>query len=58
MPADHIAEARMTSKGQVTLPKKVKEMLGAEEGDYIMFFKEDNRIFIGVGKLMAKGKTR
>ncbi len=29
--------ARLTSKGQVTLPKAVREALGLEEGDQIVF---------------------
>lgn len=58
MPADHVAEARITSKGQLTLPKKVKEMLGAEEGDYIMFFKEGNKVYIEVGRLTTKAKSK
>lgn len=58
MPADHIAEAKITSKGQITLPKKVKDALGAEGGDYLLFFKEGNRICIEAGRLTTKGKGK
>jgi len=37
------AAARMTSKGQVTVPKAVREALGLEEGDEVVFRVEGNR---------------
>ena len=56
MSKEQIGESRVTTKGQVTLPKNVREMLNAEEGYYIIFFKEDNRVVIEVGRLMPKSK--
>jgi AbrB family looped-hinge helix DNA binding protein len=35
--------ARLTSKGQVTVPKAVREALGVAEGDEIVFHVEGNR---------------
>jgi len=35
--------ARMTSKGQVTVPKVVREALGIEEGDAVVFRIEGDR---------------
>jgi antitoxin PrlF len=35
--------ARLTSKGQVTIPKRVREALELHEGDEIMFRVERNR---------------
>lgn len=35
--------ARVTSKGQVTVPKAVRDALGIEEGDEIVFRVEGNR---------------
>lgn len=29
--------AKVTTKGQVTLPREVREVLGTEEGDYVLF---------------------
>jgi len=29
--------AKLTTKGQVTVPKAVREQLGAEKGDYLVF---------------------
>ncbi|MBA3309339.1 MAG: AbrB/MazE/SpoVT family DNA-binding domain-containing protein [Nocardioidaceae bacterium] len=37
------AAARVSSKGQVTVPKVVREALGVEEGDQIVFRVEGNR---------------
>ncbi len=37
------AAAKVTSKGQVTVPKAVREALGIEEGDEIVFHVEGNR---------------
>lgn len=52
----HIAEARVTTKGQITLPKKVKDILGAIEGDYVLFFTEGHRIYIEAGRLTSKSR--
>ena len=35
--------ARVTSKGQVTVPKAVRDALGIKEGDEIIFHVEGNR---------------
>jgi len=51
---EHIAEAHMTTRGQIAVPKKVRESLGAKEGDYILFFQEGGRIYIEAGKLVPK----
>lgn len=37
------AAAKVTSKGQVTVPKAVREALGIEAGDEIIFHVEGNR---------------
>ncbi len=36
-------QATLTSKGQVTLPKKIREKLGLSTGDQIEFFLEDDQ---------------
>jgi len=38
--------ARVTSKGQVTLPKEIREKLGIEAGAKIRFEEKDGEIFI------------
>ncbi|KHE92843.1 MAG: putative transcriptional regulator, partial [Candidatus Scalindua brodae] len=37
--------SKLTSKGQITIPRKVRERLGISTGDKIQF-KEKNGIFI------------
>lgn len=54
--SNHIAEAHMTMRGQIAIPKRVKDKLNAEDGDYILFFEEGNRIYIEAGKLVSKRK--
>ena len=38
--------ARVTSKGQVTVPKAVREALGVNDGDALIFRVEGNRAII------------
>ena len=38
--------ARVTSKGQVTVPKAVRDALGIEEGDEVVFRVEGNRAIL------------
>jgi antitoxin PrlF len=38
--------ARMTSKGQITVPKAVREALGVAEGDEIVFHVDGNRAIL------------
>lgn len=40
------AAAKVTSKGQVTIPKVVREALGLKEGDLVLFRLEGNRAVI------------
>ncbi len=56
MPGTHFAESRVTTKGQITIPKKVMEVLGANEGDYILFLKDDHRVWIEAGRLTPKAR--
>jgi AbrB family looped-hinge helix DNA binding protein len=36
-----MAKAKMTSKGQITLPKEIRDQLGLELGDEVEFYMED-----------------
>jgi antitoxin PrlF len=38
--------ARLSSKGQVTVPKAVREALGVAEGDELVFHVEGNRAIV------------
>jgi AbrB family looped-hinge helix DNA binding protein len=40
-----MAEAKMTSKGQITLPKEIRTKLGLRQGDRVRFvIEEDGRV--------------
>ena len=36
--------ARMTSKGQITIPKDIRENIQADPGDYVIFHMQGNKI--------------
>jgi len=38
--------ATVTSKGQITLPKEVRQALGVEQGDRLLFTVSDRRVFM------------
>jgi AbrB family looped-hinge helix DNA binding protein len=37
-----MSEAKMTSKGQITLPKEIRLQLGLKQGDRVRFIVEDD----------------
>ncbi len=37
-----LASAKITSKGQITVPKNIRNMLEVSDGDSIVFFKDQN----------------
>jgi len=38
--------SRVSSKGQVTIPKSIRELLKLDEGDRVAFIVEDGKVFI------------
>jgi AbrB family looped-hinge helix DNA binding protein len=38
--------ARVTSKGQVTVPKAIRDALGIQEGDSLLFTLRDNQVLV------------
>ena len=38
-----LASAKLTSKGQITIPKKVRECLNLDEGDMVLFYLDENK---------------
>ncbi len=43
-------KAKVTSKHQITLPKRIREKLGIERGDDVIFEGDEDRILIRVEK--------
>jgi len=41
-----MGKAKITFKGQVTIPKEVREALGIEEGDSVIFMVEKDRAIL------------
>ena len=35
--------AKMTSKGQITIPKQIRDILQLEKGDSVLFYAENNK---------------
>jgi AbrB family looped-hinge helix DNA binding protein len=52
MPKRHFAQAKVTQRKQIAVPKKVREKLGeVEEGDFILFYEDGKRIYIEKGRI-------
>jgi len=43
----------ITIKGQVTIPKEIRDKLGLKPGDKVLFEKEGKRIFLKLAKTMV-----
>lgn len=53
MKQERIGQSKVTRRNQITIPKRVQEKLGKiKEGDYILFFEEENRICIRKGEVV------
>lgn len=50
--------AKVTSKGQITIPKSIREMLNVKEGSKILFFKKDNEIVIKNAAMLSLEKIQ
>ena len=51
-----ILTAKITSKGQITLPKEVRKLLNVQEGNVIVFEKENDKIVIKPAKTLRDFK--
>ena len=51
-----ISEAKVSGRGQIAIPKAVKERLNIIEGDYVVFIESGEDILIRAGKLVWKGE--
>ncbi|MHB1653242.1 MAG: AbrB/MazE/SpoVT family DNA-binding domain-containing protein [Desulfitobacteriaceae bacterium] len=45
--------SRISSKGQVTIPKPIRELLKLSEGDRVAFLEEDGKVVITKASLIA-----
>lgn len=45
--------SRLTSKGQVTVPKAIRERLGLQEGDRVAFVEEDGQVVLKKASVIA-----
>lgn len=45
--------ARVTSKGQITIPKDIREKLNLKPGDKVVFLEEDGRIIFANSSVIA-----
>lgn len=53
----YFAQSKVTARMQTTVPKKVQDKLGGlGEGDYLLFYEENERIYIKRGKLVPETK--
>lgn len=45
--------SRISSKGQVTIPKSIRELLNLNEGDRVAFIEDDGKVIITKASLIA-----
>lgn len=45
--------ARITSKGQITIPKEIRDRLNLKEGDKVIFIEEGDRIIFTTSSMVA-----
>lgn len=50
--------AKITSRGQVTIPIDIRKKLGVKEGDKIIFIEDDSRIFVANAAKIAFADMR
>jgi len=50
--------AKITSRGQVTIPIDIRRKLGVKEGDKVVFVEDDNRIFVANSAKIAFANMR
>jgi AbrB family looped-hinge helix DNA binding protein len=46
--------AKITSKGQITLPKEVRRILDVHEGSVVVFEKEDDKVVIKTARTLKE----
>lgn len=51
-----VMTSKITSKGQITLPKEVRKLLNVQEGNIIVFERENDKIVIKSAKTLRDFK--
>lgn len=51
-----VNDAKVMSKGQVTIPKNIREALGVENGDRVTFIQENGQIIVMNSAIYAMKK--
>ena len=50
--------AKITSKGQITIPKEIRKKLGVKDGDKVLFVEEEGRIIMMNSSMQARSSCR
>ncbi len=50
--------AKITSKGQITIPVAIRRLLGVREGDKVLFVEEEGKVVIMNASVNALRKTQ
>jgi antitoxin PrlF len=45
--------AKITSKGQITIPQEIRKKLNLKQGDKVIFYEEDGKIYFQNSSLIA-----
>ena len=45
--------AKLTSKGQITIPQEIRKKLNLKQGDKVVFFEEDGKIYFQNSSMVA-----
>ena len=51
-----LVTAKITSKGQITLPKEVRKLLKVDTGAVVVFEKEDDKVVLKTAKTLKEFK--
>jgi antitoxin PrlF len=51
-----VVTAKVTSKGQITLPKEVRKLLKVDAGAVVLFEKEDDKVVLKTAKTLREFK--
>jgi len=50
--------AKITIRGQITIPKKIRNRLGVKDGDKVIFIEENGRVIIENAAMIALKKAQ